>query len=76
MAIKYLPAIRGGIALVTTFIVLVLTAIFTDGLVIAGVVTWVIAPLIIWVCTVLAGIFLPMILFKKVLSRKVDNRKN
>lgn len=76
MAIKYLPAIRGGIALVTTFIVLVLTAIFTDGLVIAGVVTWVIAPLIIWVCTVLAGIFLPMILFKKMLSRKVDNRKN
>ena len=76
MAIKYLPAIRGGIALVTTFIVLVLTAIFTDGLVITGVVTWVIAPLIIWVCTVLAGIFLPMILFKKVLSRKVDNRKN
>lgn len=76
MAIKYLPAIRGGIALVTTFIVLVLTTVFTDGLAITGVTTWVIAPLIVWACTVLAGVFLPMILFKKVLSRKVDSNKN
>ncbi len=76
MAIKYLPAIRGGIALVTTFIILVLTTVFTDGLVITGVTTWVIAPLIVWACTVLAGIFLPMILFKKALSRKVDSNKN
>lgn len=70
MAIQYIPALRGGIALVTTFIVLVLTQVFTSGLAISGVVTWIIAPLIIWVCTVLAGVLLPLILFKKALARK------
>lgn len=70
MAIQYAPAFRGGIALVSTVAVLGITAIFTNGLHINGLVTWVIAPLIIWLATVLAGIILPLFLFKKVLGRK------
>ena len=69
MAIKYAPVIRGGIALVTVFVVLILTTLFTDGLQISGLATWLIAPLIIWVVTVIAGILLPMVLFKKVLQK-------
>ena len=68
LAIKYAPAFRGGIALVTTLIALILTATFTDGLQINSLSAWIISPLIVWLSTVLADIFLPMVLFKKLLS--------
>jgi putative membrane protein len=74
MAIKYVPALRGGIALVTTFVVLFLTSLFTDGLHINGIVTWCVAPLVVWLCTVIAGILLPLVLFKKVLAKAKDSR--
>jgi hypothetical protein len=70
MAIKYAPAFRGGIALVTTFVVLLLTVAFTSGLQISSLVAWIIAPLIIWLVSVLAGILLPMVLFKKALAQQ------
>lgn len=75
MAIKYVPAFRGGIALITTLVALILTAIFTDGLQINGIVTWFIAPLIIWFITVLAGVLLPLVLFKKVLAKKITKSR-
>lgn len=68
MAVRYLPALRGGIALVTTLVGLILTSIFTDGLSINGLSTWVMAPLIIWLSVLLAGILLPMVIFKKTLA--------
>ncbi len=74
MAIKYAPAFRGGIALITTLASLVLTVVFTDGLQINSAVSWVIAPLIIWLVTVLAGIVLPLFLFKKMLAKKTVTR--
>lgn len=76
MAIKYLPALRGGIALVTTFVGLLLTSMFTDGLTISGLSTWVMAPLIVWLSAVLAGIVLPLLLFKETLERIRDNRNS
>lgn len=69
MSIRYLPALRGGIALVTTLVVLLLTTLFASGLQIDGVVAWVLAPLIIWLTSVLAGIILPLFLFKKTLGK-------
>jgi len=68
MSIKYIPALRGGIALVTTFAGLLLTTLFTNGLRIDDITTWIAAPLIIWLAVVLAGIMLPMFLFKQALS--------
>lgn len=65
MSIRYLPALHGGIALVTTFVVLLLTTMFTGGVTIDGVTTWVLAPLIIWIASVDAGVLLPLFLFKK-----------
>src|SRR6218665_630835 len=63
MSIRYVPALRGGIALVATFIVLILTTFFTGGVTIEGASTWVLAPLIIWLVTVLSGVLLPLVLF-------------
>lgn len=76
MAIKYIPAFRGGIALITTLVSLILTVTLTNGLHISGITTWFIAPLVIWFITVLAGVILPLVLFKKVLANKKTTRKN
>jgi len=74
MSVRYLPALRGGIALVTTLVVLFLTTLFTSGVEIKDVTAWVLAPLIIWLTTVLAGVVLPLFLFKKTLSKVKENR--
>lgn len=65
LAVQYMPALRGGIALVTTFVVLLLTSWFTSGLRIEGLLAWAVAPMVVWLASVLAGILLPMVLFKK-----------
>ena len=65
MSIRYLPALRGGIALVTTLLVLFITTLFTSGVEIQDLTAWILAPLIIWLTTVLAGVVLPLFLFKK-----------
>ena len=50
-------------------VVLVLTSLFTGGLEISGIMTWVLAPLVIWLTTILAGVVLPLVLFKKTLGK-------
>ena len=74
MAVQYAPALRGGIALVTTFLGLLVTTWLTDGLRIEGITTWVLAPLIVWLCVLLAAILLPMVLFQNVLAEARDRR--
>lgn len=76
MALRYLPALRGGIALVTTLAGLLLTVIFTDGITIDGLATWVMAPLVIWLSVVVAAIVLPMFLFKKTLQAVKEKRSD
>lgn len=65
--------LMGGIALVTTFVGLVITTIFTDGLAINGVSTWFMATFIVWAFSVIANVILPMLLFKKILSDEPKN---
>ena len=76
LAIKHMPAFRGGIALVTTFVVLVLTTLLTSGLSLNGITTWLIAPLIIWFVTVISGVLLPMVIFKKTMTNVKSNSSN
>ncbi len=76
MAIKYLPALRGGIALVTTFIGLFLTALFTDGLRIESLTAWFLAPLIVWAAVVVMGIVLPLFMFKNALRETKKRRSD
>lgn len=76
MSLRYMPALRGGIALVTTLFVLWLTTLFTSGVEITDLTAWILAPLIIWLVTVLAGVVLPLFLFKKTLSNAKERRSN
>jgi hypothetical protein len=73
VALRNMPAIMGGTALVTTLVGLVLTDILTDGLSISGVSTWILATLVVWLFSLLAAVILPLFLFKQILS---DNKKS
>jgi putative membrane protein len=70
MAMKNVPALQGGTALVATFVGLVVTSIVSDGLEISGATTWVLATLIVWIASLLAAVILPLFLVKKAVSEK------
>lgn len=65
IALKHISALMGGIALVTILISLILTDIFSDGMSISGLSTWVLATLIIWIFSLIGNVLLPLIIFKK-----------
>ncbi len=78
MAIKNVPALRGGIALVTTFIGLIITVLLSrlfdlNAITISGVSTWFLATMIVWIAALLAGIILPIFLVKKAVDERRDN---
>jgi uncharacterized membrane protein YvlD (DUF360 family) len=52
------PAISSGVALIATFVALLVTDVLSDGLDIEGAGTWVLATLIVWVCTMVATLVL------------------
>jgi len=70
IALRNAPYLLGGIALVTTFVGLLVTTLTTDGLSITGIATWVIATLIIWVANIVASLVLPRFLFKEALGNR------
>ncbi|MGR0218519.1 phage holin family protein [Agromyces sp. ZXT2-6] len=57
VARQYASALLGGIGLVSTFVALLIASLFPGGIRVDGVVTWVLATLIIWIVTAL-GIWL------------------
>ena len=59
-----MPALRGGIALVTTLVGLIITDLIFDGFSITGFGTWIAATVIVWLGGVLGAIVLPMIFLK------------
>jgi len=71
LAMKNMPALMGGTALLATLIGLIITSLISDGLDISGVTTWVLATLIVWLAALLAGLVLPLILVKNAVD---DNR--
>lgn len=66
------PALLGGVGLATTFIALLVTSLLASGLSISGLSTWVFATLIVWIVTMLATLFLPMIFVKQKLEDRRD----
>ena len=72
IAMKNAPAILGGIALVTTFVGLVVTRIFTNGLTINSLKAWLLATVIVWLCSLLAQLILPLLIFRKVLKNRKE----
>jgi len=69
IAIRSVPALRGGVALVTTFLGLLITTWLSSGLQIDGAKTWVLATLVVWLAAVVADLILPLLLVKKTVSR-------
>jgi hypothetical protein len=68
LSFKYARALTGGIALVTTFVGLLVTTWLTSGLTISGAASWVMATIVVWLFTVVAILVLPMVIFKKLLA--------
>ncbi len=68
MALKNVPALLGGTALVATLVSLIVTAIVSDGLQISGLPTWLIATVVVWAVALAARLLLPLVVFKKVLA--------
>ena len=67
------PALLGGIGIVSTFVALLVVVLIPGaGLTISGVVTWILAPVIVWIVTALATILLPALFIKK----KVADRRS
>lgn len=72
LSFRHARALTGGIGLVTTFAGLAVTSWLSDGLVISGISTWVIATLVVWLFGVVAVIVLPLIIFKKALAARKE----
>ena len=68
----HFPAAIGGIALVATFVSLVITVAISDGISISGVVTWIAATFIVWLAALLAMFILPFFGLKKYLDERRD----
>ena len=70
ISLTSVPALRGGVALVTTFLGLVITAAVSDGLSISGTTTWILATLIVWLAALLAALILPLLFLKKAVNNR------
>ena len=60
----------GGVALISTFVALVITDLLSDGLDISGVGTWIAATVIVRLGSLLAVFILPYLGLKKYLEEK------
>ena len=60
----------GGVALISTFVALLITDIFTDGVSISGIGTWIGATVVVWVGSLLAVFILPYLGLKKYLDER------
>ena len=76
MAIKSVEALQGATALVTVFVALLVTDLLSDGLSISGAWTWVLATLIVWLASMLAGIILPLIFLKEATEGRREAKGN
>ena len=65
LARRYASAILGGIGLVSTFVALLIASLFPGGIRIDGIVTWILATLIMWLVTALGTWLLPLIFLKE-----------
>jgi len=64
-----LPALAGGVALVTTFVGLFLTNLLLDGMQTGGMVNLLLAALVVWLGALIAGIILAKFVLAKYLIR-------
>ena len=66
-------AALGGVALIATFVALLVTDLLSDGLSIEGAGTWLAATVIVWLASMVATLILPFLGLKRFLED--DNRR-
>lgn len=64
MALTKARALSGGVALVASLAALIVTSILTESLDINGLLTWVLAAVIVWVVSLIAVFLVPLVLVK------------
>lgn len=62
---RRLPALRGGVALVSTFVGLWITAVAVGGMQVHGLSTWLLATVLVWALALIASLALTRALVKK-----------
>jgi len=72
MTNKHASALLGGVGLLSTFVALWLTTLFTgeDGLNITSATGWLLGTLLVWLITAIAGWVLPLIFLKNRMEAK------
>jgi hypothetical protein len=68
VALQQAPALRGGVALISVLIGLIVTDLIFDGVSITGLDTWTLATVIVWFGAMLAAFILPLIFLKKAVT--------
>jgi putative membrane protein len=64
------PGMLGAVSLIATLVSLIVTDLLTDGLSISGVLTWILAALIVWLVALVATLLLPFLGLKKYLDER------
>jgi hypothetical protein len=65
MASRYASAFLGGIGLVATLAALILASLFSSGISIRGIGSWIAATVLVWLVTAIATLVLPVLVLKK-----------
>jgi hypothetical protein len=74
LATRHAPEVLGGVGLVSTFLALLLATVIANGLRIDGLLTWVLATLIVWLVTALGTWLLSVALLKRRVGARRDAR--
>ncbi|ROU03328.1 phage holin family protein [Histidinibacterium lentulum] len=74
MSMKHMPQLLGGIALITIFVGLLVTAFIMPSMEIGGISNLLAATLLVWLGSLLASILLPIYVFKQLSERNRDTR--
>lgn len=74
-ALKHSEALLGSSALVASLLALVLTTYFSDGMRISGLSTWLLATVIVWAVSLLVGLLLPVLVFKRAVREVREVRR-
>lgn len=77
MARRYAPALLGGIGIISTLVALLVVVLLpVGGLRITDAISWILAPVVVWVITALATVLLPLLFFAKRVDDRRDRRRD
>lgn len=65
VAKRHASALLGGIGIISTLLALLVASLFPGGIWVSSFSTWIVAALIVWLCTALGGWLLVAYVFKK-----------